>query len=206
MQYAASELSAHERYKLLISFVLPRPIAWVTTIGETGVVNAAPFSFFNVFAEDPPLCMFAINKRPDGRIKDTWSNIQRTGEFVVNLTDEPLAQSMHESSGDFPPDIGEPDYLKLGLAPSTAIKPPRLAAAPWSLECRIWQVINVKDDRQLIIGEGVHFHVRDELWDPKAMRVLMDKYHPVGRMFADRYCRTDDRMLFPTAEGPRRDG
>src|SRR5262245_60104020 len=121
MQYAASELSAHERYKLLISFVLPRPIAWVTTVGPTGVVNAAPFSFFNVFAEAPPLCMFAINKRPDGRIKDTWSNIQRTGEFVVNLTDEPLAQAMHESSGDFPPDIGEPDYLKLGLAPSTAI-------------------------------------------------------------------------------------
>lgn len=206
MQYAASELSAHERYKLLISFVLPRPIAWVTTIGPTGVVNAAPFSFFNVFAEDPPLCMFAINRRPDGRIKDTWTNIERTGEFVVNLTDEPLAQVMHESSGDFPPDIGEPDYLKLGLAPSTAVKPPRLAAAPWSLECKIWQVINVKDDRQLIIGEGVHFHVRDELWDPKAMRVLMDKYHPVGRMFADRYCRTDDRMLFPAAEGPRRDG
>ena len=96
MQYAASELNPHERYKLLISFVLPRPIAWVTTIGPTGVVNAAPFSFFNVFAEDPPLCMFAVNKRPDGRIKDTWSNIQRTGEFVVNLTDEPLAQAMSE--------------------------------------------------------------------------------------------------------------
>jgi len=206
MQYAASELTPHERYKLLISFVLPRPIAWLTTIGPTGVVNAAPFSFFNVFAEDPPLCMIAINKRPDGRIKDSWSNIERTGEFVINLTDEPLAQAMHESSGDFPPDIGEPDYLKLGLAPSTAIKPPRLAAAPWSLECKIWQVINVKDDRQLIIGEGIHFHVRDELWDPKAMRVLMDNYHPVGRMFADRYCRTDDRMLFPAAGGPRRDG
>jgi flavin reductase (DIM6/NTAB) family NADH-FMN oxidoreductase RutF len=206
MQYAASELNPHDRYKLMISFVLPRPIAWVTTVGPTGVVNAAPFSFFNVFAEDPPLCVFAINKRPDGRLKDTWTNIQRTGEFVVNLTDEPLAQAMHESSGDFPPDIGEPDYLKLGLAPSVDIKPPRLAAAPWSMECRTWQVINVKDDRQLIIGEGIRFHVRDELWDPKAMRVLMDKYHPVGRMFADRYCRTDDRILFPAAEGPRRDG
>ena len=206
MQYAASDLTSHERYKLLISFVLPRPIAWLTTIGPTGVVNAAPFSFFNVFAEDPPLCMVAINKRPDGRIKDSWVNIERTGEFVVNLTDEPLAQAMHESSGDFPPDIGEPDYLKLGLAPSTTIKPPRLAAAPWAMECKIWQVINVKDDRQLIIGEGVHFHVRDELWDPKAMRVVMENYHPVGRMFADRYCRTDDRMLFPSAEGPRRDG
>ena len=96
MQYAAKDVTPHERYKLLISFVLPRPIAWLTTIGPTGVVNAAPFSFFNVFAEDPPLIMVAINKRADGRIKDSWANIERTGEFVVNLTDEPLAREMHE--------------------------------------------------------------------------------------------------------------
>ncbi len=199
MQYASDELTPHERYKVLTAFVLPRPIAWVTTLGPTGVVNAAPFSFFNVFAEDPPLCMFAINKRPDGRIKDTWSNIERTGEFVVNLTDEPLALKMHESSGDFPPNVGEPDYLGLKLAPSVDIKTPRLADAPWAMECKTWQVINVKDDRQLVIGEGLRFHIRDELWDPKAMRVHMDKYHPVGRMFADRYCRTNDRMEFAAA-------
>ncbi|HJQ57447.1 MAG TPA: flavin reductase family protein [Vineibacter sp.] len=203
MQYAAADITPHERYKLLISFVLPRPIAWVTTAGPTGVVNAAPFSFFNVFAEDPPLVMFAINKRPDGRIKDTWTNIERTGEFVVNLTDEPLAEKMHQSSGDFPPEIGEPNYLGLSLAPSRDVKPPRLAQAPWALECRTWQVINVKDDRQLVIGEGLRFHVRDDLWDPQAMRVYTEKYHPVGRMFADRYCRTDDRMIFPAAEGPK---
>ena len=76
---------------------------------------------------------------------------------------------------------------------------PRLADAPWAMECKTWQIINVKEERQLIIGEGTRFHIRDELWDPKAMRVQMDKYHPVGRMFADRYCRTDDRMDFPAA-------
>ena len=204
MQYAVSDVNHHDRYKLLISFVLPRPIAWVTSIGPDGVVNAAPFSFFNVFAEDPPLVMFAVNKRPDGRLKDTWLNIQRTGEFVVNLTDEPLAQAMHDSSGDFPPNVGEPDYLGLKTAPSVDIKPPRLADAPWAMECTTWQVINVKDDRQLIMGEGLRFHIRDELWDPKAMRVHMEKYHPVGRMFADRYCRTDDRVIFPAAEGPKK--
>ena len=199
MQYASSDVNPHDRYKILTAFVTPRPIAWVTTIGPTGVVNAAPFSFFNVFAEDPPLCMFAINKRPDGRLKDTWTNIQRTGEFVINLTDEPLAAKMHESSGDFPPNVGEPDYLGLKLAPSVDVKPPRLADAPWAMECKTWQIINVKEDRQLIIGEGLRFHIRDELWDPKAMRVYKDKYHPVGRMFADGYCRTDDRMEFPAA-------
>jgi flavin reductase (DIM6/NTAB) family NADH-FMN oxidoreductase RutF len=204
MQYAVSDTKPHDRYKMLAGFVLPRPIAWVTTLGPTGVANAAPFSFFNVFAEDPPLIMFACNKRPDGRLKDTWMNIQRSGEFVVHLTDEPLARVMHESSGDFPPDIGEPDYLGLKLAPSVDVKPPRLADAPWALECRTWQVINVKDDRQLIIGEGLRFHIRDELWDPKTMRVHMERYHPVGRMFADRYCRTDDRVVFPAAEGPKK--
>ena len=129
MQYAVSDVNHHDRYKILTAFVLPRPIAWVTTLGPTGTVNAAPFSFFNVFAEDPPLVMFAVNKRPDGRIKDTWTNIERTGQFVVNLTDEPLARAMHDSSGDFPPDIGEPDYLGLELVPSVDIKPPRLAEA-----------------------------------------------------------------------------
>jgi len=113
MEYAADDLTPRDRYKLLAGFVLPRPIAWVTTVGPTGVVNAAPFSFFNVFCEDPPLCMFAVSRRPDGRIKDTLINIQHHQEFVVNITDEPLAHAMHDSSGDFPPDIGEPGYLGL---------------------------------------------------------------------------------------------
>ncbi|MCA1391092.1 MULTISPECIES: flavin reductase family protein [Bradyrhizobium] len=204
MDYAASELTPRERYKVLTSFILPRPIAWVTTLGPTGVVNAAPFSFFNAFCEDPPLCMFAANRKPNGEDKDTFLNIQRTGEFVVNLTDEPLARAMHESSGDFPPEISEPDYLGLKLAPSTKIGVPRLADTPWAMECKLWKLIDVNDDRRLIMGEGLHFHIRDELWDDKAMRVHMDRYHPIGRMFADRYCRTDDRVVFPAAEGMKK--
>jgi flavin reductase (DIM6/NTAB) family NADH-FMN oxidoreductase RutF len=198
MEYAPHDLSPRERYKVLTGFVLPRPIAWVTTIGPTGVVNAAPFSFFNVFCEDPPLCMFASNLRPDGRVKDTVINIERTGVFVVNLADEPLARAMHDSSGDFPPEIGEPDYLGLKLAPSTKIVVPRLADAPWAMECKTWKSIDI-NNRQLFMGEGIHFHIRDDLWDREAMRVHMDRYHPVGRMFADRYCRTDDRIEFPAA-------
>ncbi|MBR0788056.1 flavin reductase family protein [Bradyrhizobium manausense] len=203
MEYAASDLTPRERYKVLTSFILPRPIAWVTSVGPSGVVNAAPFSFFNAFCEDPPLCMFAANRKPNGQDKDTFLNIQRTGEFVVNLADEPLAKAMHESSGDFPPDIGEPDYLGLKLAPSSKIAAPRLADTPWAMECKLWKMIDVNDDRRLIMGEGIHFHIRDELWDDEAMRVHMDRYHPIGRMFADRYCRTDDRVVFPAAEGAK---
>jgi flavin reductase (DIM6/NTAB) family NADH-FMN oxidoreductase RutF len=80
---------------------------------------------------------------------------------------------------------------------------PRLADAPWAMECRTWNVMSFNDDRRLVIGEGVRFHIRDELWDPEAMRVRMERYHPVGRMFADRYCRTDDRFEFPAAQGLR---
>jgi flavin reductase (DIM6/NTAB) family NADH-FMN oxidoreductase RutF len=201
MEYAPQDLAPRERYKLLAGFVLPRPIAWVTTLGPTGVVNAAPFSFFNVMCEDPPLCIFAANHRPDGRLKDTAANIQRNNEFVVNLTDEPLAQAMHETSGDFPPEVGEPGYLGLKLAPSSKISVPRLADAPWAMECKTWKIIDVNNDRLLIMGEGVNFYIRDELWDPAAMRVHMERYHPIGRMFADRYCRTDDRVVFPAATG-----
>src|SRR5947199_10715318 len=111
---------------VLESFWLRRRVASVTTIGPAGVVNAAPFSFFNVFCEDPPLCMFAANLRPDGRVKDTVVNIQRTGEFVVNIADEPLARAMHDSSGDFPPETSEPGYLGRKLAPSTIVAVPRL--------------------------------------------------------------------------------
>ncbi|MET3989049.1 flavin reductase (DIM6/NTAB) family NADH-FMN oxidoreductase RutF [Bradyrhizobium sp. S3.9.2] len=203
MEYAASDLTPRERYKVLTSFILPRPIAWVTSVGPTGIVNAAPFSFFNAFCEDPPLCMFAANRKPNGQDKDTFLNIQRTGEFVVNLADEPLAKAMHESSGDFPPEVGEPDYLGLKLAPSAKIAVPRLADTPWAMECKLWKMIDVNDDRRLIMGEGIHFHIRDELWDDNAMRVHMDRYHPIGRMFADRYCRTDDRVVFPAAEGAK---
>ena len=201
MQYDPADLTSRERYKVLTGFVLPRPIAWVTTVGPTGVVNAAPFSFFNVFCEDPPLCMFSVNLAPDGFPKDTLVNIQRTGEFVVNLADEPLARAMHETSGDFPPEIGEPGFLGLKLAPSSKVAVPRLADAPWAMECRTWKAIDVNSDRQLIIGEGINFHIRDELWDSETMRVHMDRYHPVGRMFADRYCRTDDRIVFPPPKG-----
>src|SRR5258707_13604040 len=126
----------------MTAFVLRPRIAWVTMVGPIGWVNAAPFSFFNVFCEYPPLCMFAASPGPDGLLKDTVVNIQRTGEFVVNLADEPLARAMHDSSGDFPPEIGEPSYLGLKLAPSTKVPLPRLADAPVAIEGKTWKAID----------------------------------------------------------------
>ena len=204
MDLRLAELKPLETYKLLIGLVIPRPIAWISTRSASGVANCAPFSFFNVFSEDPPLCVVGINPRSsDGAMKHSLKNIRRSGEFVVNLADEPLARAMHESSGDFPPEIGEPTYLGLKLAASVKVAVPRLDDAPWAMECRTWKTIDVNGDRVLIMGEGISFHIRDELWDTRTMRVHMDRYHPVGRMFADRYCRTDDRLVFPAAEGAK---
>src|ERR1700761_7892847 len=125
MEYVPSDLSPRDCYKVLTSFVLPRPIAWVTTLSAGGVVNAAPFSFFNVFCEDPPLCMFAANLRPDGRVKDTVTNIERLGEFVVNVADERLARAMHDCSGVFPAEGDGPIYLGVKGAASARISVPR---------------------------------------------------------------------------------
>jgi len=197
-----ADLDPTASYKLLIGSVLPRAIAWVSTSSAAGVGNIAPVSFFTVVGRFPPVLSITLQPRSDGvTLKDTFVNIRDTNEFVVNMTDEPLAQVMHESSGDFPPDIGEPDYLNLKVAPSTKIAAPRLADAPFSMECKTWKEIDVNGDRLLVMGEGIHFHIRDDLWDHAAMRVHMERYHPIGRMFADRYCRTDDRVVFPPAEG-----
>ena len=106
-------LAQRDRYKLLISLVIPRPIALVTTLGPTGVVNAAPFSFFNMFSESPPLAVLGLQVRPDGGLKDTAAHIRDRGEFVINLVDEALGEQMNQCAVDFPPDVSEIDAAKL---------------------------------------------------------------------------------------------
>lgn len=201
MDFEASKLTSRQRYKLLIALITPRPIAWISSLGPTGVVNLAPFSFFNVFSEDPPLIMVSFDRRPDGRVKDTVMNIERNGEFVVNIADESLAETMHQTSGDYPPDVSEPEVLGLAMAPSVQIKTPRVERAPFSLECRTWKVIDVAEDRRLVMGEGVHMHVRDDLFDADTFRVRDDRFFPMGRLWGDRYTRTRDRVSMPPAKG-----
>ncbi len=203
MNAAASELTAYQRYKLLVALVVPRPIAWTTTLGAAGAVNVAPFSFFNVLGEDPPLVIISFNRRSDGRLKDTFVNAERTSEWVVNIVEEALAETMHRTSADYPPEISEAEATGLALAPSVAVKPPRIRDAPFSLECRLRQVIEVGDDRRLLLGEGVHFHVRDDLFDPATFRIRGEKFFPVGRFYGNRYVRTRDQFNFPPAIADR---
>src|ERR1700732_3011557 len=134
--FSLRDLSPHDRYKLLCGVVVPRPIALVTTLDANGAVNAAPFSFFNVFSEDPPLVVLGLQHRPDHGPKDTTRNIHRDGEFVVHLVDEALALAMNDCAIDFPAGDSEVEAAALETLPSVDVRVPRLAAAPFALECR----------------------------------------------------------------------
>ena len=156
MDLELAQLPVLERYKLLIGLVIPRPIAWVSTWSENGVANCAPFSFFNVISEDPPLCIISFNWRSDREIKHTLKNIRRTGEFVVNLADEGTANAMHLSGTELPE--AESEFAKFGLTPVPAkmVKHPRIAEAAASLECRVERRIEFGPERELVIGEIRH--------------------------------------------------
>jgi flavin reductase (DIM6/NTAB) family NADH-FMN oxidoreductase RutF len=181
-------------YGILASLITPRPIAWVTTLGPDGVVNAAPFSFFNALGADPPIIGFCPGDREDGTPKDTARNIRSTHEFVVNLVDEKTAQAMNITAAGLPYGVSEIQKAGLTTAPSSIIKPPRIAEAPASMECTEWGTLQIGGNR-LIIGLVKRVHVRDELFDAQKMRIRTENFQVVGRMASPNwYCRTMDRF------------
>ena len=197
MDLKLAEVSPHERYKLLIGLVIPRPIAWISTRSANGVANCAPFSFFNVFSEEPPLCVIGINPRSDGAMKHSLKNIRRTREFVVNLVDEATANAMHVSSRELPEDESEFEKAGLREAPAALVQHPRIAEAAACLECRLERLIEISGTRQLVLGEILLVHARDGIIDPQTKRISEERYRPIGRLFADRYCTTRQRFNLP---------
>ena len=192
---AFAGLEPRERYKLLCATIVPRPIALVTSVGSDGVVNAAPFSFFNVFSEEPPLIVLGLQHKPQEARKDTTRNIAETGMFVVNLVDEALAESMNVCAIDFPPAVSEIDAAGLDLLPGIDVAVPRIAQAPFALECRRTVALAFGPQRELLVGEVLRLHAREGLMDSTGLRVDMDAYHPVGRLFGDDgYARQRDRF------------
>jgi flavin reductase (DIM6/NTAB) family NADH-FMN oxidoreductase RutF len=183
-----------DNYKLLTNLVVPRPIAWITSLGDGGVINLAPFSFFNAVGSDPLYLVVGIGERDDGEPKDTARNIDRAREFVVNLVTEDLIAAMNISAADFPPDESEIDATGLQTAPSVRIGVARLALSQASLECRLHQVVQLGSGR-LYIAEVVMFHVADHLLGP---RRHINNFAPIGRLGSpSMYCRTTDRFELP---------
>lgn len=161
MRFDLRELPPATRYKIMTATITPRPIAWVTSMSADGVRNAAPFSFFNMVGDDPPLLALGIMHRPDGRLKDTTANILATGEFTVNLVSEDDADRMNRCSADAPPDVDELAYAVIDTAPASLIRPPLIASAPASFECRRHMVIETGPRQTLILGEVLAAHIAD---------------------------------------------
>jgi len=185
---------AGRAYPVLSALVTPRPIAWVTTIDGSGVVNAAPFSFFNVLGANPPIVGFCPGDRDDGTPKDTALNVRSSHEFVVNLVDESVAQAMNLTAAALP--FGASELTAAGLTPaaSSVVAPPRIAEAPASLECLEWGTLQIGGNR-LIIGLVKRIHVRDDLIDRATLRIRTERFQVIGRMASpDWYCHTADRF------------
>jgi len=194
MNIDPAEHSEADTYKLLTNLVVPRPIAWVTSIGATGVVNLAPYSFFNALSSDPPCVAVSIGTRADGSPKDTAANILSSGEFVVNMVTEELLGAMNVSAADFPPDQSEANAANLALCASLRVQVPRLTAAQVSLECRLFRSVELGSNT-LVIGEIVMFHVADRLL---GSRMHIQDFAPIGRLGSPSvYCRTTDRFAAP---------
>jgi len=193
-------------YKLLIGCVVPRPIAWVSSIDADGVRNLAPFSYFMAITDDPPTIAFSSSLRGERGAertkKDTLRNVEAMREFVVNVVDDALAEQMNLTSGDYPPEVDEFAVTGLTAAASAKVKPPRVADAPISMECRLVQIIPVGNaPANLVIGEIVHFHVRDGLYDASTGRIDLHRLHPVGRLAGNLYTHVHDifEMKRPSA-------
>ena len=188
MDIDPAALDRRSAYRLLISCVIPRPIAFVTTLSKQGVTNLAPFSFFNGVSSTPPIVSISVGSRKEGR-KDTWVNIEETGEFVVNVVVPELMDGVIIGAKDLPHNVSELELAKLKTLPSAKVKPPRLADSPIQMECVRYKIVEV-EGTALILGRVAMFHVRDEVFregrvDPRLMTF-------VGRLGDELYCRVTD--------------
>lgn len=194
MQIDPSRQTNQTNYKLLTNLVIPRPIAWITSLSQAGLVNLAPFSFFNAVGSEPLYVVVGIGCRDNGAPKDTAKNIQSSGEFVVNLVTEDLLGAMNISAADFPPDQSEVGAANLRTEASVHVNAPRLAQAQAALECKLFRSQPLGANT-LFIGEVVMFHVADHLLGP---RFHINNFAPIGRLGSpSTYCRTTERFEVP---------
>ena len=191
-------LSPRERYKLLIGTVIPRPIAFVTTIDEHGRPNAAPFSFFNCLSADPAIVAIGVENHDDMRFKDTGRNIRMTEEFTVNIVDDALVAAMNICAVPFPPEVDEISQAGLTAIKGAHVKCPRIAEAPASLECRRYLTLEVGKSREIVLGLVLGCFVKAGAVNPVTKHVDQRKMDAIGRLGGDGYSRIRDQFDLPT--------
>lgn len=197
-QFVPESLAPREAYHLLTSLVVPRPIAWVSTLSESGARNLAPHSYFNVISSDPPIVHFTSSG-----LKDTLRNARTTGEFVVSVVSRELVDAMNVTAADFPPGEDEFAWARVESAASTVVAPPRVAESKAALECRVREVL-VMGNGTMVFGEVVHIHIADDVW--RDGRVRPDLLRPVGRLAGSDYAFVEEvhRLPRPSWDDVRR--
>ena len=194
-RFSAADISRNDAYRLLTSTIVPRPIAFVTTVDPQGRTNAAPFSFFNAVGSAPPTVVLGFEPNADGSQKDTPNNIIATGEFVVNLVDRALAERMSAAAASLPPGQSEIDHVGLDIVPSVTVTPPRLAASPVAMECRLTHDNPLSGGGRVILGEVVEFHIRDALIESlNPLRIDLDQLDAISRLSGADYGTIKDRF------------
>jgi flavin reductase (DIM6/NTAB) family NADH-FMN oxidoreductase RutF len=200
-----SKLSASDAYKLLIGTIVPRPIAWVSTISAAGISNLAPFSFFNGICGNPPSLLFCPLNQADGSEKDTLRNIRETQQFVVNIADESLAAEMNQSSGDYA--FGVSEFQEVGLEEASCIKvkAPRVARSPASFECELIQAVQVGPGGQgsahVVIGKIVYAHFAEGVFE--GGHVILERLKPIARLAGRSYCPVREVFDLPRPKIPK---
>ena len=189
--------------RVLTGVVVPRPIAFVSSVSADGIVNLAPFSFFNAMAYDPATIVLGISRNAGWKAKDTLANIEATGEFVVSVVVDDIAEAMNSTAAEFPADVDEFEIAGLTPKPSELVRAPLVAESPVNMECKLNQVVEVGDgtNHGIVIGEILLMHIRDDIIN--GHRINHGLLKPVGRLAGNMYCKTDDvyEMVRPQYDG-----
>ena len=176
-----SSLPKRDVYRILSSLVIPRPIAWITTVGGAGRVNLAPFSsFMGIFG--PPMLAITLGRRKDGSLKDTHLNLRERGEAVVHLADLPLLEALHASADEVGPEVSEVERLGLATEPSLVVAPPRLKEAPVALECRLNRELELGPTSTLVLLDVLTAHAAERIWSAEHDCADASFWTPVTRL------------------------
>jgi flavin reductase (DIM6/NTAB) family NADH-FMN oxidoreductase RutF len=199
MLFDFEKLPGRECYKLLVSTITPRPIAWVVSLDAEDCLNGAPFSFFNAFSGDPPVVGVGVGSHKPPLAKDTRANIRETGQFVVNLVSEELAKAMIVTAIEFEAGVNELIHAGLSTTPSVRVKPPRITQSPVAFECELIQIVELGPNNGLVLGRVVAMHVRDDaVIDASKNYIDTPRLNLIGRMHgAGWYARTTDLFEMP---------
>jgi flavin reductase (DIM6/NTAB) family NADH-FMN oxidoreductase RutF len=209
LRFDPADRSSAETYRLMVGAIVPRPIAFVSSVDADGIRNLAPFSYFTACSSNPPVVCFSPTVRTGPRpLKDTLRNIQATGEFVVNIVSEEFAEQMNACSAEFPPEVDEFEISGLTPLASELVRPPRVAESHVQMECRLRQVIAVSEKPgggYLVLGEVLRFHIDEAVLDGD--KIDPERLRAIGRMGGPTYARTRDRFdMARPKEQPARPG